>query len=176
MATAIATATNTTKAKTTKTKAKAKPEPKAAVTKLDGMVDVEETIEIWNGMTTHPDKFHAEICVLQIQAVVLGEYAIYDWAADSYYEDQQPPWFEVFKLTVVGDRKLWNRSVSAIRSYSQADDIIQRLRRGESAIDIQVEVDKDYFVRDKNAMGRREIKRLERGGMKLYEDRHAFKA
>jgi hypothetical protein len=54
-----------TKSKATKTKAKAEPKAPKAVTKLDGMVDVTEMIEIWNGMSTHPNEFFAKIDVLQ---------------------------------------------------------------------------------------------------------------
>jgi hypothetical protein len=174
-----ATKPKTTKPKTTKPKAKAEPKAPKAVTKLDGMVDVTEMIEIWNGMSPHSNKFSAKMNVLQVQAVVLGEYAIYDYCSNSHYKIA--PWFEVYKLVTVQDKKIWNRVVSAIRSYSQADDIVQELLRGESAIKIQRRVDADYQCRPMTASGsfnrygvHGPIPPQARRGSNLYGDRHEW--
>jgi hypothetical protein len=168
-----------TKTKTTKTKAKAEPKAPKAVTKLDGMVDVTEMIEIWNGMSTHPNEFFAKINVLQVQAVVLGEYAIYDYCSNSQYKIA--PWFEVYKLITVQDKKIWNRVVSAIRNYSQANDIAQELLRGESATKIQKRVDADYQCKPMPTNGsfyrhgmRGPIPQYARCGKNLYGDRHEW--
>jgi hypothetical protein len=168
-----------TKSKATKTKAKAEPTAPKAVTKLDGLVDVTELIEIWAGMNTHPNEFFAKMNVLQVKAVVLGQYAIYDYCSDSHRK--VAPWFEVYKLVTVQDRQIWNRVVSAIRSYSQADDIVQELLRGESAIKIQKRVDADYQCRPMHVSGGFErdgiygpIPDQARRGSNLYSDRREW--
>lgn len=180
-------AATTTKKTATKSKAKPKAETQApkAVTKLDGMADLTEVIEIWNGMSTHPNEFFAKMNVLQVKAVVLGEYAIYDFAKDTDNEHRpakHESWFEVYKLITVQNRKIWNRVVSAIRSYSQADDIVQELRRGESAIKIQQQVDADYQCKPMAANGsfdragvRGSIPPMARCGSDLYGDRHEWR-
>jgi hypothetical protein len=143
------------------------------------MADVTETIEIWNGMSTHPNEFFAKMNVLQVQAVVLNQYAIYDYSSDSHRKVS--PWFEVYKLIQVQDRKIWNRVVSAIRSYSQADDIVQELLQGKSAIEIQKRVDADYQCRPMAVNGsfgyngiRGPIPSQARCGSNLYGDRHEW--
>jgi hypothetical protein len=168
-----------TATKSKATKAEAEPKAPKAVSELDGMVDVTEMIEIWNGISTHPDEFFTKINVLQVQAVVLGEYAIYDYLPDSH--GKVAPWFEVYKLITVQDRKIWNRVVSAIRSYSQADDIVQELLRGESATKIQKRVDADYQCRPMHVSGsfnrdemRGPIPLQARCGSNLYGDRHEW--
>lgn len=176
----------TTKTKATKSTKKAKVKDAAVqpASFSDLKIDVpnlkgtKQTIPAWAGLQKNGNDYVGELTTIEIDAYVVGDYAIFDLASDdtTKHLGNAGHWYEIYKKLTVNGEIIWNRVVSAILTFEDAARTLQLLLDGKSAIDLQVLIDKDWQV---TLQGRKkdeystmiDVPKNHRSWLSLYSDR-----